>query len=180
MLARVKGGRKRSESARRAFGAPFAIALAGALAAGAAVPGAARADEHESEPRWRVTDRTKDETNRFRGSALFLEQSTTTQTADVGMTPQSYVPLYELWLSLRPRYWFDNHWSVRGRVDYTKELTNYEQSTLYRQDIFGDVWTDGVYSAKLDGVWKRGSTADVGLRFIWPTSLASEAQGIYF
>jgi hypothetical protein len=169
MLAHVKGGRK---------GLRFGL-VAGFVAALAASP-VARADEHEAEPRWRVTDRSKDESNPFRGSAFFLEQSMTTQTADVGMTPQSYVPLYELWLSLRPRYWFDNHWSVRARLDYTKELTNDQTTTLYRQDVFGDVWTDAVYSAKLDGVWKRGSSADVGLRFIWPTSLASEAQGVYF
>jgi hypothetical protein len=175
MLARVKG----------AHGLPFALGLS-CLVAGVAMPGlerVARADEHEEEPRLRtarIVDRTRDETNPFHGSALFFEQSMTTQTADVGMTPQSYVPLYELWLSLRPRYWFDNHWSVRARFDYTKELTNNQTTTLYRQDVLGDTWTDAVYSAKLDGIWKKGSTADVGLRVIWPTSLASEAEGIYF
>jgi hypothetical protein len=116
--------------------------------------------------------------NPLRGSTLALEQSMTTQTADVGMTPQSYVPLYELWLSFRPRYWFGEHWSVRGRFDYTKELTNDQTTTLYRQDVIGDLWVDGVYSAKLDGLWK-GTRADVGLRTLWPTSLTSQAAGVY-
>src|SRR5579871_5412900 len=130
------------------------LALVAGVAVGATLAGVARADEHEGEPRWRLSDRSREETNPFRGSAFFLEQSITTQTADVGMTPQSYVPLYELWLSLRPRYWFDSHWSVRARFDYTKELTNDQTTTLYRQDLFGDTWTDGVYWAKLDGLWK--------------------------
>ena len=123
------------------------------------------------------SDRT-DGTNPIRGSTLSLEQSMTTQSTDVGDTPQSYVPLYELWLSLRPRWWFDSHWSVRLRFDYTKELTNDQTTTTYRQDVFGDTWTDGVYFAKLDDLWK-GTRVDAGLRAIWPTSLASQAAGVY-
>jgi hypothetical protein len=117
--------------------------------------------------------------NPLRGSSFTFEQSITTQTTDVGDTPQSYVPFYELWLSLRPRYWFDDHWSVRARFDYTKELTNDQTTALYRQDIFGDIWLDGVYAAKLDGLWK-GTRADAGLRVLLPTSIASQAAGIYF
>jgi hypothetical protein len=116
--------------------------------------------------------------NPWSGSTMMLEQSVTTQTANLGVTPQSYVPLYELWLSLRPRYWFGEHVSLRGRVDYTKELTNSQPTTLYRQDVFGDIWTDLVYAAKLDPVW-RGTRGDLGLRAVWPTSQASEAAGIY-
>ena len=138
------------------------FALGAGVAASVMVAGVARADEHEGQTHWLFTDRSGDETNPFRGSAFFLEQSVTTQTAAVGMTPQSYVPLYELWLSFRPRWWFDPHWSVRLRFDYTKELTNDQPTTTYRQDVFGDTWTDGVYFAQMDDVWKKGSTADVG------------------
>jgi hypothetical protein len=117
-------------------------------------------------------------TNPFRGSTLMFEQSLTTQTADVGTTPESYVPLYELWLSLRPRYWFDEHWSVRARLDYTKELTNAQTTTNYRQDVVGDLWTDLVYTGLLDGLWK-GTRGYVGARALWPTSQVSEAAGVY-
>jgi hypothetical protein len=79
---------------------------------------------------------------------------------------------------LRPRYWFDEHWSVRARFDYTKELTNAQTTTAYRQDVFGDLWTDVVYATPIDPVWKR-TLVDAGLRAVWPTSLSTEASGTY-
>lgn len=116
--------------------------------------------------------------NPLRGSTLVFEQSMTTQTSSVGDTPQSYVPLYELWLSFRPRYWFGSHFSLRGRFDYTKEVTNNQTTTYYRQDVFGDIWTDAVYTGDLDELWPW-TQWDAGLRGIWPTSQASQAQGVY-
>jgi hypothetical protein len=120
----------------------------------------------------------EDTPNPLRESVLTFEQSITTQTAGIGQTPQSYVPLYELWVSFRPRYHFDEHWSVRGRVDYTKEVTNAEQTTYRNEDVFGDIWTDLVYETKLDRWW-RGTRVHLGLRAIWPTSKISEANGMY-
>ena len=153
--------------------AGLAIALVGA----AEIPATAGEPDAPSPAHPRSLDRS-DGTNPLRGSTLALEQSMTTQTASVGDTPQSFVPLYELWLSFRPRWWFDPHWSVRLRFDYTKELTNDQPTTTYRQDVFGDTWTDGVYFAQMDDVWK-GTKADAGLRALWPTSLASQAEGMY-
>lgn len=135
-------------------------------------------NQEPSSVRQHAFDRS-DSINPLRGSTLSLEQSITTQTVSVGDTPQSYVPLYELWLSFRPKYWFDEHWSVRGRFDYTKELTNDQTTTLYRQDMFGDIWTDVTYSSKVDAFW-YGTRAETGLRVLWPTSLASQAAGVYF
>ncbi len=116
--------------------------------------------------------------NPLRGSALLLEQSMTTQTARLNPAEQSYVPLYELWLSFRPRYYFGEHWSVRGRFDYTKELTNNQTTTYYREDVFGDIWTDLVYSSGLDTFWP-GTKVSLGVRALWPTSKASQANGTY-
>ena len=117
--------------------------------------------------------------NPLRGSTLLLEQSMTTQTARLEPSAeQSYVPLYELWLSFRPRYYFGEHWSVRGRFDYTKELTNNQTTTYYREDVFGDIWTDLVYSTRLDTLWP-GTKASLGVRALWPTSKASQANGTY-
>jgi hypothetical protein len=117
--------------------------------------------------------------NPLRDSTFVFDQSATTQTARLEPAPQqSYVPLYELWFSLRPRYYFDEHWSVRGRFDFTKELTNNQATTYYREDVFGDIWTDLVYGAKLDTLW-QGTRADLGLRALWPTSKASQANGTY-
>jgi hypothetical protein len=125
----------------------------------------------------------KEATNPFRGSTFTFDQSITTQTADVGTTPQTYAPLYELWFSFRPRYSFDEHWSVRGRFDYSKQLTNNVQAGEYlttknQEDVFGDIWTDLIYSAKLDSLW-LGTTVAGGVRALWPTGQVSQANGTY-
>jgi len=151
----------------------------GVLAAMLGLSARALAHDEQSERPAASRPFDKDQgTNPLRGSTLLLEQSMTTQTAGLGTTPQSYVPLYELWLSLRPRYFFDEHWSVRGRFDYTKELTNNQPTTLAREDVFGDIWTDLVYGTTLDSLWK-GTKADVGLRALWPTSKISRGNGTY-
>jgi hypothetical protein len=117
--------------------------------------------------------------NPFRGSALVFEQSMTTQTTQLQPGPeQSYAPLYELWLSFRPRYYFNEHWSMRGRFDYTKELTNNQPTTYYREDVFGDIWTDLVYGAKLDELWP-GTRVSIGPRALLPTSKVSQGNGTY-
>lgn len=117
--------------------------------------------------------------NPLRGSTLLVEQSMTTQTTQIQPSAeQSYVPLYEIWVSLRPRYYFNEHWNVRGRFDYTKELTNSQTTTFYREDVFLDIWTDLVYSAKLDSLWP-GTKVNIGARAVWPTSKASQANGTY-
>jgi hypothetical protein len=125
----------------------------------------------------------KEATNPFRGSTFTFDQSITTQTADVGTTPQTYAPLYELWFSLRPRYWLSEHWVLRGRFDYSKQLTNNQEAADYattknQADVFGDVWTDFLYATKLDSVWPA-TTVLAGLRAIWPTSQPSQADGTY-
>lgn len=124
----------------------------------------------------------KEAANPFRGSTFTFDQSITTQTADVGTTPQTYAPLYELWFSLRPRYWFDEHWVLRGRFDYSKQLTNNQQAADYattktQADVFGDIWTDFLYATKVSS-WP-GTTFLVGPRAIWPTSQPSQADGTY-
>jgi hypothetical protein len=127
---------------------------------------------------------TKDVNNPFRGSTLTFDQSITTQTADVGTTPQTYAPLYELGFSLRPRYWFDKHWVLRGRFDYSKQvITNNQQAADYATtknyaDVFGDVWTDFLYTTRLDSLWP-GTLILAGPRAIWPTSQTSQADGTY-
>ncbi len=121
----------------------------------------------------------EDSANPLRESVLTFDQSMTTQTAGVGDTPLSYVPLYELWVSFRPRYHFDEHWSVRGRFDYTKEVTSsYEQTTDRNEDVFGDIWTELAYETRLDRGW-QGTKGELGLRAIWPTSKISQANGTY-
>jgi hypothetical protein len=117
----------------------------------------------------------------LRGSIFIFDQSITTQTAGVGFqAPQSYWPYYDLWLSFRPRWYFNDHLFLRGRLDYTKELTNTEQTTNAHEDVFGDIWTDLVYTTPLaeEGRWKNTKVA-IGARALWPTSKISLDNGVY-
>lgn len=127
------------------------------------------------------TGNESDAKDPFRGSIFTFDQSITTQTASVGLeTPQSYVPFYGWWLSLRPRYWFTDELRVQVRVDYNKEFTNAESTTYRDEDVFGDVWTDLVYQRPVapDGRWKN-TKLTLGLRGQWPTSKVSQANGVY-
>jgi hypothetical protein len=117
--------------------------------------------------------------NPLRGSTFLVEQSMTTQTTQLQPgAEQSYVPLYEIWLSLRPRYYFNEHWSVRARFDYTKELTNNQATTYYREDVFGDIWTDLVYGTPIAALWP-GTKVKAGVRAQWPVSKVSQGSGTY-
>jgi hypothetical protein len=119
--------------------------------------------------------------NPMRGSVFIFDQSITTQTAGVGFqAPQSSWPYYGLWMSLRPRWYFNDQLSLRGRLDYTKELTNTEQTTNRDEDVFGDIRTDLVYETPLaqEGTWKNTKVA-IGARALWPTSKISIDSGVY-
>jgi hypothetical protein len=116
----------------------------------------------------------------LRGSTFLFDQSASTQTLGLENAEQSHVPFYGWWLSLRPRYNFDQHWRVQARFDYYKELTNGQDTTDYREDVFGDIWTDVLYTSPLapEGRWKN-SKVSLGLRALWPTSKQSRANGNY-
>jgi hypothetical protein len=116
----------------------------------------------------------------FRGSTFLFDQSASTQTLHLENAELSDVPFYGWWLSLRPRYNFDDHWRVQARIDYYKELTNSQNTTYYREDVFGDIWTDLIYATPLakEGRWKN-TKVSAGLRALWPTSKQSQANGTY-
>jgi hypothetical protein len=110
-----------------------------------------------------------------------FDQSMTTTTAHVGfLSPQSEVPLYQWWLSLRPRWNFNDKLRVQARLDFYKEFTNSQETTLKNEDVFGDIWTDLIYATPLadQGTWKN-TKVSVGARAIWPVSKTSAAEGIY-
>jgi hypothetical protein len=166
------------------------VALAGALLCAGSVRQASAqvtevgAKDQPSTPQPLAAKPAQGDKDPIRGSTFIFDQSITTPTADVGMvTPQSRVPLYEWWLSLRPRWYFTDELRLQARLDFTKEITNSEQTTLYREDVFGDIWTDLVYTKALASPesaspWKH-TKAMVAARLIWPTSKTSLSQGIY-
>jgi hypothetical protein len=69
---------------------------------------------------------------------------------------------------------------VQARFDYYKELTNSQDTTYYREDVFGDIWTDLIYATPLakEGRWKN-TKVSAGLRALWPTSKVSQGNGTY-
>lgn len=111
---------------------------------------------------------------RFNGSILILDQSTTPETLSPGLQ-LSQGPSYQWWFSFRPRFYITKNLSLRGRADLTLEWTNAgAETTHYREPQFGDIWTDLVYS----GIPKfLGIQASVGLRGLWGTSLGSQMEG---
>jgi hypothetical protein len=116
----------------------------------------------------------------IRGSTLTFDQSMTTQTADIGATPQSYVPFYGWWFSLRPRWNFSEKLRIQARFDYYKELTNSQETSYLHEDVFGDIWTEAVYSTAMatGGRWSN-TRLSLAARSLWPTSKQSQGQGTY-
>jgi hypothetical protein len=158
-----------------------AIAIVGVgalLASGAAAQSIQRTKD---EPQGDASATPTPDKDPLRGSTFLFDQSMSTQTAHLEPSPQqSYVPFYGWWLSLRPRYNFDDHWSVRGRFDYYKEFTNSGETALYREDVFGDIWTDVIYSTPLSDHGRfKNTKVTLGARALWPTSKATQAQGVY-
>jgi hypothetical protein len=126
-------------------------------------------------------ERLKQSKDPFRGSTLLLDQSVTTQSLGIGATPLTYVPFYQLWLSLRPRFYITDHLIVSARIDYYKELTNsgtgdQGPTTDYREDDFGDIWTNLVYEGYVDKAER--TKLNGGLRFLWGVSKESQGEGI--
>jgi hypothetical protein len=133
----------------------------------------------KDEPKAAEAEEKPESTLPFRGSTILFDQSVTTQTAHVETSPQlSYIPSYEWWISFRPRYYFNEHFYVWARFDYYKEFTNSQDTTAYRQDMFGDVWSDFRYTTKLAAIDKN-LRLTTGVRAKWPLSLESQGSGIY-
>jgi hypothetical protein len=117
----------------------------------------------------------------LRGTTFLFDQSLSTQAAHLEPSPQqSYVPFYGWWLSLRPCWHFNDKLRFQARLDYYKEFTNSQQTTLYREDVFDDIWTDLVYETPLadDEPW-RNTKVSIGARALWPTSKRSQGAGTY-
>jgi hypothetical protein len=111
--------------------------------------------------------------SKFRGSIFLFDQSISPETFPGAQ--QSDMPSYQWWLSFRPRYYFLPNLSLRVRMDLTLEWLNAVDTTLEREPLFGDLWTDLVYNPR--PFWKGRIEPSVGLRAVWGTSKDSIAAG---
>ncbi|MGH7283647.1 MAG: hypothetical protein ACRELY_19140, partial [Polyangiaceae bacterium] len=115
----------------------------------------------------------------IRGSTFLFDQSVTTNTAHLESSQQlSYVPTYEWWLSFRPRWYFTDHLYYTLRADYYKEFTNSNQTTNYREDVFGDVWNTLGWKSPISEKLKDTKYA-LSVQALLPTSKESQDAGVY-
>jgi len=125
------------------------------------------------------TDEKKEDKLPFRGSTLLLDQSMTTNTAHLEPSQQlSYVPTYEWWVSFRPRWYFTDHLYYSLRADYYKEFTNSNQTTNYREDVFGDIWNTLGYKSPISEKLKN-TKYSLSVQALLPTSKESQDAGVY-
>ena len=115
----------------------------------------------------------------IRGSTFLFDQSVTTNTAHLESAQQlSFVPTYEWWLSFRPRWYFTDHLYYTLRADYYKEFTNSNQTTNYREDVFGDVWNTLGWKSPFSEKLKNTKYA-LSVQALLPTSKESQDAGVY-
>lgn len=154
--------------------APPGAAAEGSLQNLSPAPPAKDQSQAEAAPK-----KKEESTLPFRGSTFLFDQSMTTQTAHLDTSPQqSYVPLYEMWFSLRPRWYFTDKLYAWARLDLTKELTNSQETNKYREDVFGDIWLNLIYKTPVPAISKN-TKMSAGVRALLPTSKESQANGTY-
>lgn len=119
----------------------------------------------------------------FHDSTFFIDQSVSTQTVGVGSDYLSRDPVYELWYSFRPRYYFyeteSDALNVNARFDVFQELTNSDTTTHEHELLLGDTWLNGVYEHWFVRDERSGYATKIsaGPRLIFGTSKASQAAG---
>ncbi len=111
----------------------------------------------------------------WHGTSLLLDNSVTTQAVGIGKDYLSNDPVYEMWWSLRPRYYFlenDTHsLNLNLRMDLITEYTNSDSSTVKYEPQFGNIWVNLVYGFTAykneDSGW--ATKLSIGPRVILPT-----------
>jgi len=105
--------------------------------------------------------------NKFRGSIFLWDNSISAGTLAPN-SELSYVPSYQWWFSLRPRYYFTDKLSLRLRMDLTTEWMNDggQETTFAREAQFGDIWLDLAYNPRK--FW--GIVPTIALRTVYGTS----------
>lgn len=117
------------------------------------------------------------------GTVMFFDQSVNSEALGVGKDYQSRNPSFQLWFSVRPRITIYNSpkdkVNATARLDITKELTNSDSTTQYRESELGDAWFNVSYAHTF--VRRNGwsTTLSTGPRVLAPTSKASQNNNVY-
>lgn len=143
--------------------------------------GGQQRDEAQDESSESKADK-KDEKLPWRGTTFTFEQSATTQTVGLGDDYISDNPVYELFFSFRPRYYFyddgKHSFNVNMRFDLTQELTNSDSTTQQREAVFGNIGLNASYGVKLyknDAGWS--TTLNTGPRITLPADKYAYRSG---
>ncbi|HEY2408183.1 MAG TPA: hypothetical protein VGI10_19385 [Polyangiaceae bacterium] len=117
----------------------------------------------------------------FHDSLFFIDQSATTTTLGVGKSYQSRDPLYEVWFSLKARYYFyeddKNSLNLRLWANVIDELTSSDTTTNEHEPVTGPTWLWGQYERKLFSRHGDDTVVTIGPRFTIPTDKQSRLGG---
>lgn len=91
---------------------------------------------------------------------------------------QTYNPYYAMGLSIKPRWYFTDEFSVRLRLDLEGELTDADYTSEYHETRVGDLILDLVYNPVYT-IPTLDVTLGFGIRAQFPTSLESQAESRY-
>ena len=118
----------------------------------------------------------RDGAGRWHGSTLQLDQSVTTQTLHVGADYQSADPVYELWLAVKPRYYFfetrTHSLNVNLWANLFLELTNSDTTTREREVVLGPTYVSAPYARVLRDRGGYRTVATAGPRVTLPDRAA--------
>jgi hypothetical protein len=114
----------------------------------------------------------------FRNSSLSFWQNMNLLGITSKGAEQTWNPTYSWLWRLQPRYYLNDKFFVRLKVDLEIEWTNSDETTYYHEPLWGDIWLDAVspklYKDKLTGI-----DVSPSFRFVLPASKASQARSLY-
>jgi hypothetical protein len=112
----------------------------------------------------------------WRNSTFLWDNSISTATFD-GSAGQTYNPTYEMAFSVRPRWYLNDDVSVRGRQDFSYELTDTDSRPFNRELVVADTRFDIVHSNVYE---YEEAVLSLSGRLYLPTSKASRGYGLIF
>ncbi|MBI3073556.1 MAG: hypothetical protein HYY84_15705 [Deltaproteobacteria bacterium] len=112
----------------------------------------------------------------FRGSTVAWSHGLSVTSLNQGAEP-TYNPNYNWLFRFSPRLYLADKFSLRLKVDLAVEMTDSDDTNTYREPQLADIQFDAVYGAIKEKA--TGLTFTPSIRFVLPTSKASQARSLY-